>query len=157
MKHPVHDSRAIANLFIKIWQKSSDGPLSIMSLLKYVYFAHGWTLGHTGQPLISHKVKAWKYGPVVPEVYYAYRGQSVYNIVRTNDKYPLKEELSPVQDSVINGVYREYSQLPAMELSALTHAEGTPWYRYRFTFYEVIPNKEIQRYYRKVVARLEKE
>lgn len=154
MDSPVHDSRAIANLFVQQWKKSSDGPLTIMSLLKYVYFAHGWTLGHTGKPLFSHKVEAWKYGPVVPEVYKAFSPQSSYNVTEEAKKYSLKEELSSLQNNIVNGVYREYSKLSPMDLSAITHAEGSPWYRYQHTFYGEIPNEEIERHYKKLVDRM---
>jgi len=149
-----HDSRAIANIFVEKAQNTPDAahPLTVMSLLKYVYFAHGWTLGHTGDPLIKHKVQAWKYGPVVREVYEAFSPQGIH-IKEEVDEYS-KPELFQEEREIVDSVYEEYSKLSAFRLSAITHAEGTPWYRYRNTYYGEIPNRVIQEYYKRLVDRL---
>ncbi|HEY1718789.1 MAG TPA: type II toxin-antitoxin system antitoxin SocA domain-containing protein, partial [Verrucomicrobiae bacterium] len=57
-------SIAVANRFIELAQKS-DSKLTLMKLLKIVYFAHGWHLAlRDKSPLIDDTVEAWKFGPV---------------------------------------------------------------------------------------------
>ena len=153
-----HDSRAIANIFVDKAQTTADAahPLTIMSLLKYVYFAHGWMLGHTGNNLICHKLQAWRYGPVVPEVYHAFSHQGTY-IVQKEEKYNKPsslEDLLPMERDIVSSVYEEYSKLPTFRLSAITHSPGTPWYRYRHTYYGEIPNDAIKEYYEELVKKL---
>jgi len=41
-----------------------------MKLLKLTYIAHGYYLGFFEKPLIENEVQAWKYGPVIPELYH---------------------------------------------------------------------------------------
>ena len=149
-----HDSRAIANIFVRK-AKEAGHRLTIMSLVKYVYFAHGWTLGYTKEPLICHDVQAWRYGPVIPEVYYAFRGKGF--IVRGPAKMSLTKlyEAEPTdrQNGIIDGVYTEYSKMRPWELSATTHHSKSPWSKYDGKHYSVISNKEIMDYYQDIIRR----
>jgi uncharacterized phage-associated protein len=66
-------SVAVANEFLTI-ARSKGTPLTPMKLQKLVYFAHGWFLAlNPGQPLISERVEAWKYGPVIRALYSQFR------------------------------------------------------------------------------------
>ncbi len=42
-----------------------------MKLHKLLYYAAGWHLGFTGEPLFDEDIEAWQYGPVVPSIYLA--------------------------------------------------------------------------------------
>lgn len=122
-----HDSRAIANIFIELAQKSGQR-LTIMPLIKYVFFAHGWTLGITGKPLIRHEVQAWRYGPVVPEVYYAFRPKLIIKEEARNWlMMQYHTTLESVEEEIVGKVYERYSAMEPWDLSALTHEEGSPW------------------------------
>ena len=156
----VHDSRGIANIFVQK-AREVDLPahrLTVMSLVKYVYFAHGWTLGYTGKPLIYHNVRAWKYGPVIPEVYYAFRKHGFIILDQAkkgswwNEK-PYTTEPTERQSKIIDGVFSEYSKLDAFEMSDITHHTNSPWSKYRGN-HSIIPDKEIQEYYESVIARI---
>ena len=148
-----HDSIEVANIFVDKSQTEPSilGPMTIMSLLKYVYFAHGWTLGRTGKPLICHKVEAWKFGPVVPQIYHKFGRQGIY--IREKEHTSLipprkaTASLSPEEESIVNKVYAEYSKVSALRLSAITHKPGSPWHQYRRVHYGTIPNEVIRRFY----------
>ena len=66
--NPVH----IANFFVRKGVES-DNPTTILPLIKMVYISHGCNLAFYNEPLFKEPVEAWKYGPVVPSVYYAFR------------------------------------------------------------------------------------
>src|SRR6056297_1796303 len=70
------DARQIANWFIRRARRDNK-TLSIMSLLKLIYISHGWHLEIFKSPLISNRIEAWKFGPVVPEAYTAFRSQGI--------------------------------------------------------------------------------
>src|SRR5256885_15287234 len=63
---------SIANYFI---QRGIDSNKSVtpMKLQKLIYFAHGWYWAIKNEPLIDESVEAWKYGPVIPSVYHAFK------------------------------------------------------------------------------------
>ena len=150
-----HDSRAIANVFV---QRAKDAGrlLTIMPLVKFVYFAHGWTLGHTGGALIEHDVEAWVYGPVVREVYEAFRSQGVIisDFAVDNRGKEYKADLHGFPKRIVDSVYKEYSVLPTWRLSNITHRSDSPWSKYRGKCYSKIPNDEIKDYYEKLVDKM---
>lgn len=150
-----HDSRAIANIFVEKAQ-SAGARLTIMPLVKYVYLAHGWTLGYTDNPLIKDRVEAWMLGPVVPVVYEAFRPQGI--IIKEKAKgllgKPYATTLNEDEDEIVNLVYDKYRDISPYQLSALTHGENTPWSKYRGQDFHTIPTKEIREYYRERVRQL---
>ena len=147
-----HDSKAIANKFVKKSQEAGR-LLTIMPLVKFVYFAHGWTLGYTGKPLIKDKVEAWPFGPVVPEVYHSFRPQGVI-IKREVRRESYSCDLTEIEDNIISSVYDGYSVLPTFELSNITHRPDSPWTIYRHNLFDTIPDEVIQEYYEKRVQEI---
>ncbi|MCL6584270.1 MAG: DUF4065 domain-containing protein [bacterium] len=77
-----YDAKAIANYFLDL-AKSKGEKLTLMKLLKLIYFAHGWHLAITGKPLIDEQVEAWQYGPVIPSVYHEFKGFGNQPITRS--------------------------------------------------------------------------
>lgn len=48
-------------------------PVSNLKLQKLLYYAQAWHLAIFKQPLFNDEIEAWVHGPVVPEVFRAYR------------------------------------------------------------------------------------
>lgn len=141
-----YDARQIANWFVA--RAQLDGrTLSIMSLLKLTYIAHGWHLETQNAPLFGNRIEAWQYGPVIPEVYNDFRSQGVtvqkiVNTVRSCD-------LDPADELLLEQVWKIYGMLPALRLSEMTHVPGGPWdvaSRMR-GHYARIPDELIQDHY----------
>ena len=145
---------AIANYFVK--KAALEGKkLDILQLVKLAYLAHGWCMGFTGKPLFADgAVEAWKYGPVIPEVYRAFRPQGVVISGRAMDENgnPIEEELDEELKRVVDGVYNSYAPLSSFGLTHLTHKQGTPWDEYKNCHYAPIPNGKIRDYYKRRVA-----
>ena len=59
---------SVANELIRLSQESKK-PLTPMQLIKMIYIAHGWMLGIYKRPLIHNRIEAWKYNPVIPDLY----------------------------------------------------------------------------------------
>ena len=152
-----HNSLAIANRFVE--RAAMEGKsLDILQLVKLVYLAHGWCLGFTDKPLISSSVEAWKHGPVIPDVYRAFRPQGVVVRGRALDKNgaPYAAELDDEQAKIVDDVYNTYQSISSFGLSHLTHADGTPWSETRGGYYAPIPEERIRAYYRKRVEEARK-
>lgn len=121
--NPVN-STIVANEFLTLADKAQD-PLTPMQLLKLVYIAHGWMLGLFGRPLISDKVEAWRYGPVIPSLYNqirSFRSKAVVGPLKKMDG-----ELDDHARDVVRQVFEKYGKMSGPMLSRLTHAKGTPW------------------------------
>ncbi len=96
-----------------------------MELLKLIYISHGWYLEIYDLPLIRNRIEAWKHGPVIPDVYYAFRSQGL-NVREQIRGIPVLEDDSVID--VLEQVYSQYGHFEGWQLSRLTHVEGGPWH-----------------------------
>ena len=140
-----YDARSIANWFIQ--RAAKDGrSLSIMSILKLVYIAHGWRLEMKGEPLFPNRIEAWRYGPVIPDVYYEFRRQGI-NPRELASNYPLPHD--PADVKFLEQIYDIYGHMSPMRLSDLTHVVGGPWHSATESYgnYAPISDELIQAHY----------
>lgn len=159
--------KQIANYFLNL--AVVDGiPITPLKLQKLVYYAHGWYLGFTHRPLIRESVRAWDYGPVIPDLYDEFRKyggspiRELARIMRVIDNEEDDFEIVFEEAEIPNGeehvftrdllkkVWKEYGCYNARQLSSMTHAPGTPWSEVYANSQEkspVIPNELIEQYF----------
>lgn len=132
--HPAHDARAIANVIL---DQSDALGIAVYSttLLKVLYFSHGWHLARFDAPLVAQPFEAWQHGPVVRVVYDQIKSASGkpirHRLTAFDPKVMLPRvataTLSQSTISLIRAVLRAYGALHPYTLSELTHEEGSPW------------------------------
>jgi len=137
-----YDSKAIANYFLDLAER--DGKkLDPMQIQKLVYFAHGWNLALNGVPLIEDTVEAWRYGPVIPTLYHSFKqfgsgpitSKAKTLMLEGNDLYFATPSIEECSDTKANGstkalldrIWEVYGGFSGIQLSNMTHGEGTPW------------------------------
>src|ERR1035441_8378065 len=98
------------------------GPTTAMKLQKLVYYCQAWSLCWDEAPLFSEKIEAWQNGPVVRELFYAYKGQYLVSVCERGNV----DLLTPNQKDTIDKVIDFYGKKSPQWLSDLTHSEG-PW------------------------------
>ena len=106
-----------------------------MKLQKLVYYAHGWYVGFTGNPLIDEPVEAWQYGPVISTLYHEFKkfGSSPIQSKATDLDPTCLEfvEVSPPEEEPVkkflSTVWNSYGKYTGIKLSEMTHASGSPW------------------------------
>ncbi|MCY3769933.1 MAG: DUF4065 domain-containing protein [Gammaproteobacteria bacterium] len=153
MKYPPpYDTRLTANRLIEISGQHGE-PMSIMRLLKLAYMAHGWTLAIIDAPLVNENVQAWRYGPVIPSIYYSFRPYGAYNM----GPIPVvgNAEIDEETDGVLEAVCDLYKDVSTNRLTALTHIKGGPWHRtYKPNVrHLIIPNKIIAEHFKDKLRR----
>ncbi len=130
----MYDARGVANYFLD--RASRRGmSVTVMTLLKVLYFAHGWHLAKYGRPLVAQPFEAWKHGPVC---------RVVYDQLKYHKSAPIQQRLNSFDASVgvfvethlnisdelqqfLNNLFDYYSQFHAFRLSDLTHEDESPW------------------------------
>lgn len=165
-----HSSVAVAN-----WLLSRPGALdrlTQMQLQKLVYIAHGWNLAINDAPLTkaNEPIEAWDYGPVYRRLYRKtklFGAKPLGRLIRSNDDQVYEffnglpddgetEMAEPDRNeaAVLGKVWDSYGDLPAVQLSALTHRPGTPWSEVyaREPRDGVIPDELIKQHYSKLAA-----
>ena len=127
-----HDSKAVANEIFKIGQEKGI-QMSMMKLIKLVYFAHAWMLGLKGKPLCSDEVEAWQYGPVFRDLYMnlPYRGSQIVDKPVTDifGEECIDSTFTQYERDLMSRIVDLYGNLHPFQLSDITHKPGTPWER----------------------------
>ena len=129
-----YDARDIANFFLD----SADArnmSLSITSLLKLVYFAHGWCLAEYNKPLIGQSFEAWQHGPVVRVLYDAFKVNSGSAISIRAKKFSAEQsgyilahsDFSDNISSLLTSILLAYGNYHPFKLSDMTHTSSSPW------------------------------
>jgi uncharacterized phage-associated protein len=157
------DVRAVANYILD--KAQAEGVfVDHMKLQKLCYITHGWHLAIAGDALLANRIEAWKYGPVIRDLYREFRscGYAPISDARATHLIPgtLRFEPWKIGDtdsettarSVIDRVWNVYKRFNALELSAMTHQKGTPWYQAWHNKPSdvkdvVIPNELIKQHY----------
>jgi len=105
-------------------QEEAGDLISNLKLQKLVYYAQGFHLALEGRPLFKQTIEAWNHGPVVPELYHAYKEHGSGAIPRPNDiDFSI---YSDQEQELLNEVYQVYGQFSAWKLRNMTHDEP-PW------------------------------
>lgn len=137
-----YDAAAIANYFLDLADRDETS-LDPMKIQKLVYFGHGWHLALRDEPLIKERIEAWEYGPVIPPLYGQFKKfgngpitERAYKVEYDALKFSYKvasiesqadEQTNAFTRSLLDRIWQVYGGLSGIELSNLTHAEGSPW------------------------------
>ncbi|AKD37506.1 hypothetical protein I926_00880 [Pasteurella multocida subsp. multocida OH4807] len=126
-----YSAKAIANTVIEMARARGIFDVSPMKLQKLIFYAQSWSLKLNNVKLFSDPIERWDYGPVVRDVYHEFKGFGYHPItllatdalgyipvVRPDDLYSL---------DLIGRVLDVYGRFSAIELSNMTHAQGTAW------------------------------
>lgn len=128
-------------------------------LEKLTYFCYSDYLCEFNERLFEDKIYAFKYGPVINEVYKKYKGLRIDDI---NDMLPTLSDFNiPIKSRIliskngkdklksIDSTIEKYKNYSTEELINLTHKENTPWaYNDKGEVpYKTISDKDIKKYH----------
>ena len=100
-------------------------PISNLKLQKLLYYCQSIHLINEDSALFSDKIIAWKYGPVVEDVYYTHKPAMAKKFI---DYYPQinQPELLKSAKNSIQLVYNVFFKYSGGQLVDMTHSEE-PW------------------------------
>lgn len=101
---------------------NKDLPVSNLKLQKMLYYAWIDYYKATGTHLFDNEICAWKFGPVVPDVYYEFCSFAGNAITR---EYNVALDVS--DQKILDDTISKYIDMPVYTLVAQTHKEGGPW------------------------------
>ena len=134
LSHATYDPRSICNLILD----EADGvgrPITNLAIQKLLYFAHGLHLVETKNPLVTGFFEAWRFGPVHPIAYRAFKGAGADPIQFraficdpfTHVAIPLPEVTDCDVKSRVGRIVAMYAGLTPGRLVEVSHAKGAPW------------------------------
>ena len=142
------DVLTIADEILKI-AKRKGRQLTPLQLMKLVYISHGWSFPILGKDLFGNRIEAWKYGPVIPDLYHVTKqyGREPIPLDMIDD--PETSAVDAPTRRFLENVFEQYGHLSGVALSSLTHRAGTPWDQvYRDDVFNIeIPDDLIRAHY----------
>lgn len=131
-----YDARMVANCLLDFADQKRQ-PLTQASLLKILYFCHGWYLVWYDKPLCANDFEAWELGPVVRVVRNAFKSYGRNPIrtraqrvnLMTGEQEPIPDLISVEDKAAIGKVFDYYARFSTPRLIDMTHEKGSPWDR----------------------------
>ena len=152
-------AEAIANEILDLGVRYKTS-IEHLKLQKLLYIAFGCCTYFLDRYIFADPIEAWKYGPVVPSIYYEFQecGKDIitkekraYTFDFFDDTKPIKAKINKEDTKLKNCldiIFKVYKDLPPSKLISLTHEKGTPWDKhYDGTQHKEIPKKDIKKYY----------
>lgn len=146
-----YNPMVVANTLIKKMH-DADKEINLIALQKMMYYAYGWYLAITGNPLFSEGIIKWTYGPLVQSVYHTFKEYGTENLDDGSDTFGCGFFLPSREEEFIDKIISVYGQYTSKQLSSMCSAKGTPWERTRIVG-RVIKDDLIKEWFIKVVVR----
>jgi len=143
---------ALANFFI---QKSKDENVVLdpLKLQKLLYYAYGWYLAIKDKQLFAEKIGAWRYGPVIQNIYREFASFGSNQITDFGTEFNGNQFIAPsVQDAEVSEFLKQiwdtHKGLSGIELSNATHESGAPWDLARKAGRPYLDDEDMKSYFR---------
>lgn len=101
-----------------------NSTVSNLKLQKMLYFVQAEFLVDKGEPCFLERIEAWDFGPVVPEVYRAYKVYGSANI--PNGFLEKSSQIKSDDKNRIDAIVDQCMQYSASQLVEITHHQS-PW------------------------------
>lgn len=158
-----YSAKAVANAFLDI-AESEGAKIAPMKMQKLVYIAHGWALGLLSKPFINEEIQAWKYGPVIEDLYHEFKRYGSNYICHKATNMSLDQQsLKIVQETpslavedteafqLVKKIWDVYGKFTGPQLSNITHMKDTPWDTvFNGEHQRVITNSVIEQHYKEL-------
>ena len=115
-----------ANIFIDLSLHSPENDMTNLRVNKLLYFAQGSCLAKLNRPLFPEDFQAWTFGPVVPEVYRAFKSCG-HNLIEKQSASYDRNALDSDEIAVITAIAEYCGSYSSNRLVAMTHASNSPW------------------------------
>jgi len=147
----------VANSFLYRGAQEGVSDIDPLKIQKLVYCLHGWYLATRNVPAVGERFQAWPYGPVLASLYHEFKSnrdsaiqgyaREIDPVTGQNRSLMVSPEDKPFQE-VFNAVWNRYKGMNGLQLSALTHAPGTPWKTARDSGNAYLSDDEIKAHFK---------
>lgn len=140
----------VANYFLKRQDIDAGDLISNMKLQKLVYYAQGFNLAITDEPLFVEPIEAWDHGPVCVPLYHKYKeyDRGPIPVPWDVDAFSIFNEST---HKVLDMVHIYYGQFSAWKLRNLTH-EDDPWIKAFTKNRAVISHDSLRTYFKTLLV-----
>lgn len=127
-------------------EKIEVTPMKLQKLLYYVCVKY---VRKTGTLPVYERFEVWKYGPVIPSVYFEFKpfGASPIKGYACNAKKKsvmVDEDANPLLKSCIDSIWDKLKTYDGVDLAKRTHQKGSGWYSAYQNKEEIISTEEMK-------------
>ncbi len=150
------------NFFIKKSAEENIEDFSPLKLIKLCYIAYGVYLAVTNKSLFKQRIEAWKYGPVIRDVYDEFKRYGNQKIkaeywvpVFTENVFLPNPENSDATDktlaAILEDVWKHFHSWTPIQLSSWTHQSDSAWSKTYYNGLTIISDELIKQEFSKYV------
>lgn len=107
----------VANYFLKLAKREGES-VSPYRLMKLTFLAHGWHLGFKSKALFYNVVEMWKYGIVIPDLYYVIRRFGQTPVYKDVVELYVENKLTEQDKEFVKIIWDAYKRLNGLEVGA---------------------------------------
>lgn len=124
----MNTAKQVAQYMLVLSNPEIGAITSNLKLQKLLYYAQGVHLAAFDTPLFEDEIVAWKFGPVVENVYADYKihGSGAIPVPSSLKQYSFIDAFAKGKKDFIGNVYAYFGQYDALKLMQMTHEE-LPW------------------------------
>ena len=134
-------------MYILQYYNCKNISITNLKLQKVLYYIQGEFYRRFGYPAFIDNIEAWKFGPVIPQVYKKYSkfaSDPIFEPASVSYTLFSKEEINAIEE-----VCDSLENVDAWTLVQMTHNE-LPWAKYyEEGFNHIIPKDQISKFFRK--------
>ena len=134
----------VADFFLAQCEEEAGDLMSNLKLQKLVYYAQGFHLAITGVALFDDDIEAWTHGPVVADLYHAYKQ---FGSGALPPLAAIPDVFSSDQLDLLNEINEIYGQFSGWKLRNMTHEES-PWLNASRNGYNIIDHDALRSYFK---------
>ena len=129
---------SVADKILQLAKAQKRG-LTPLQLMKLAYISFGWYIANFETRLFAERIEAWRYGPVMPRLYRITKvwGRNPIPLDKISDQPNSIDERG---SEILGLVFNAYGHLSGIQLSSLTHQDGSPWHK---VYRDGVPDIEI--------------
>ena len=146
----LYNPNHIANAFLLKAKNEGVNDVDALKIQKLTYNLNGFSLAIDDCPIVGERFQAWPYGPVLATLYHQFKKYGRGPIAGWAFDEGSKDQAFRPSDrdrhfyDLLEAVWDRYRAFSGLQLSALTHAEGTPWSLARKRGDDYLNNDEIK-------------
>ena len=116
----------VASEFLRVSEQNNKS-LTPLQLMKLCYISFGWYAANSNTDLFFERIEAWKYGPVMPSLYYETKQYGRNPVPYTINFQRSNEILDEDGREFVKSVYVQYGHFDGVALATMCHQLGSPW------------------------------
>lgn len=145
------DAILVANRFLDL-ARAEGVTLDTVKLQKLVLLAHGFCWGVAGKPLLSDRIEARNWGPIIPALHGMIKQYGSGEVTAQQLEGATGSLEEPEGSAVIHAVWANFGHNSGQELAAVVTAKGSPWDLAHKEGCTVISEERIRNYYHRLVT-----